>query len=288
MNLIEQKYKNLNRRYFRGQREDWSEKDAVFNEMYYTTSLEYAFFYAIKHENGVITEYRLNEDADIFNLNSKKDYFTLHKYLNDTNNNQLLSELDDLKRKDWLFFFRDYDKRNELLSIIKSLGYDGYFNYEFDKEYVEKASEYDLYDIPLNPNNPSIGVFNNSVFKKVKTWTLDEIENSEIAKKFRQKEINLIKKNYKKELEYQLRHNNSIDKEKAYYSIIGYELHLIFLSVEEFEQLVDELDKEWTNDKIEKELREEIKRDVSCFLNDKRILISEEKRKIFEKILKEN
>lgn len=292
MKLVEQKYKNLNRRYFRGHREDWSEKNAVFNEMYYTTSLEYAFFYAIKHKNGTITEYRLNKNADIFNLKSKKDYFTLLKYIKENDNDLQIAErgLDALKKEDWLFFFRDYDKRNELLSIIKSLGYDGYFNYEFDKEYFEDELkyEYDLTDIPLSPNNPSIGTFNNNVFKKVRTWTLDEVRNSEIFEKFRQKEIYLIRKHYKKGLKDQLRfHNNNlafVDKDKVYYHVIGYEESLIFLSEDDFYKMLDELDKEWTKDKIA-ELSKEIEQDRSRFLDKAERRIKE---RFFEKILKKN
>lgn len=286
MKLIEQKYKNLNRRYFRGHRDDWSEKNAVFNEMYYTTSLEYAFFYAIKHKNGTITEYRLNKDADIFNLKSKKDYFTLLKYIKENDNDLRIAErgLDALKKEDWLFFFRDYDRRNELLGIIKSLGYDGYFNYEFDTEYVEDAFEYDLTDIPLSPNNPSIGAFNNNIFKKIRTWTLDEVRNSEIFEKFRQKEIYLIRKHYKEGLKSQLRRNNSVNKEDTYIDCLNYINYLLFLSEDDFYKMLDELDKEWTKDKIA-ELPKEIEQDKARFLSK-----AERRRKerFFEKILKKN
>lgn len=286
MKLVEQKYKNLNRRYFRGHREDWSEKNAVFNEMYYTTSLEYAFFYAIKHKNGTITEYRLNKNADIFNLKSKKDYFTLLKYIKENDNDLQIAErgLDALKKEDWLFFFRDYDRRNELLSIIKSLGYDGYFNYEFDKEYVEDAFEYDLTDIPLSPNNPSIGAFNNNIFKKIRTWTLDEVRNSEIFEKFRQKEIYLIRKHYKEGLKSQLRRNNSVNKEDTYIDCLNYINYLLFLSEDDFYKMLDELDKEWTKDKIA-ELSKEIEQDRAHFLSK---VERRRKERFFEKILKKN
>lgn len=286
MKLIEQKYKNLNRRYFRGHRDDWSEKNAVFNEMYYTTSLEYAFFYAIKHKNGTITEYRLNKDADIFNLKSKKDYFTLLKYIKENDNDLQIAErgLDALKKEDWLFFFRDYDRRNELLGIIKSLGYDGYFNYEFDTEYVEDAFEYDLTDIPLSPNNPSIGAFNNNIFKKIRTWTLDEVRNSEIFEKFRQKEIYLIRKHYKEGLKSQLRRNNSVNKEDTYIDCLNYINYLLFLSEDDFYKMLDELDKEWTKDKIA-ELSKEIEQDRAHFLSK---VERRRKERFFEKILKKN
>lgn len=286
MKLIEQKYKNLNRRYFRGHRDDWSEKNAVFNEMYYTTSLEYAFFYAIKHKNGTITEYRLNKDADIFNLKSKKDYFTLLKYIKENDNDLQIAErgLDALKKEDWLFFFRDYDRRNELLGIIKSLGYDGYFNYEFDTEYVEDAFEYDLTDIPLSPNNPSIGAFNNNIFKKIRTWTLDEVRSSEIFEKFRQKEIYLIRKHYKEGLKSQLRRNNSVNKEDTYIDCLNYINYLLFLSEDDFYKMLDELDKEWTKDKIA-ELSKEIEQDRAHFLSK---VERRRKERFFEKILKKN
>lgn len=289
MKLMEQMYKNLNRPYYRGHREDWAEDASFYDEVYYTTNPIYAFFYSLKErkrkkdlqnnqkEDGIISEYRLRDGVDIFNLKSKKDYFTLHKYLNDTNNSKLLSELEKLKIKDWSFQLNGDIYRKELIAIIKDLGYDGYFNYEFDQESMEKLKSFGFDDIPFESNNPSIGVFNNNIFKKVRTWTLDEFIDSDFTVKYKQKEIEELRGYYISRSKY------GFSKEELYkMSIFG--LEHIFLSEEEAKEEIKKLEREFTPEKI----KEEIRKDLTWILNDRRISIPEEKRRIFEKILKES
>ncbi len=176
MLLNEQLYKNFYRPYFRGQRKDWDIGKANFkNESYFTTSPFYAYFYAKGEENGVVVEYRLNNNINIFNLKSKKDYFTLHKFLVDSNENKMLKCLDDLKNNDWTFIIGGDDKRAELLDIIKKLGYDGFFNYEYTKSMRRDLDDFDI-KYPLFDKNPAIGVFNSNVFKKVATHQGDDIK----------------------------------------------------------------------------------------------------------------
>jgi len=237
MLLNEQLYKNFYRPYFRGQRKDWDIEKANFkNESYFTTSPFYAYFYARGEEEGVVIEYRLNNNVNIFNLNSKKDYFTLHKFLIDSNENKLLRCLNDLKNNDWTFVLNGDDNRNELLSIVKELGYDGFFNYE----YIESMrSDLDIAEIkyPLVDKNPAIGVFNSGVFKKVAEYQKEEIKNIGNWKpyiEFEKKYISQLFSIYEK------------DRENAYSEIMARFADGYFLALDENEFI------EYTNDMYEK------------------------------------
>ena len=75
--LIEQKYTNLNRKYFHGQtKQNYLQHQT---EYYLTTKFAYAFNYAIGYF-GEVLEYNLKQEANIFNANSKKDSAILRNF----------------------------------------------------------------------------------------------------------------------------------------------------------------------------------------------------------------
>lgn len=45
-----------------------------------------------------------------------------------------------MKTNDWSRIRKPEDKKN-LISIVKDLGYDGYFNWEIEKEMIDKLKE---------------------------------------------------------------------------------------------------------------------------------------------------
>lgn len=177
MLIQEQFHKNLYRSYFRGYESRYDKKKAIFkNFSYYTTSSVYALYYAKKHKNWKVSEYKLKDQVNIFNARSKKDFFALHKYLIDNNEHYFISKIEDLKHRDWSGLFGD-EKREELLNIIKLLGYDGFFNFEYDKKLKHKITTfYRSDDYPRTDDNPAIGVINDNVFIKVRDYnSLDEL-----------------------------------------------------------------------------------------------------------------
>lgn len=198
MLIQEQFHKNLYRSYFRGYVNGYDKKKAIFkNFSYYTTSPLYALYYAKKHDNWTVSEYRLKDQVNIFNARSKKDFFALHKYLIDKNEHYFISKIEDLKYRDWSGLLGD-EKREELLNIIKHLGYDGFFNFEYDKKlkniitYVYRSDDFSKTDM-----NPAIGVINNNIFIKVKDYnSLEELLSLDKVVDYREDETYTLIKTF--------------------------------------------------------------------------------------------
>lgn len=193
--LKEQMHKNLYRSYFRGQRSDYTEELSLFKDIkFYTTNPLYAIFYAKK--DGIISEYKLKNKVNIFNIKSNTDFYRLHRFINDNHLNIPFNALEELKNEDWSYILDGDEKREELIYIIKSLGYDGFFNYEFGgpaKLALEKVR-----DVPITSENPAIGVFGDKdVFIKVDDYDLRSICSLKFVKDFKDKEKLRFKQIYK-------------------------------------------------------------------------------------------
>lgn len=198
MLIQEQLHKNLYRSYFRGYVDGYDKEKAIFkNFSYYTTSPLYALYYAKKYKNWTVSEYKLKDQVNIFNARSKKDFFALHKYLIDNNEHYFISKIEDLKYRDWSGLLGD-EKREELLNIIKHLGYDGFFNFEYDKKlkniitYIYRSD-----DFPKTDMNPAIGVINDNIFIKVKDYnSLEELLSLDKVADCREDEISTLVKSF--------------------------------------------------------------------------------------------
>lgn len=234
MLIQEQVHKNLYRPYFRGYA-DWYDKEkAIFkNFSYYTTSPLYALYYAKKHNNWTISEYRLKDQVNIFNARSKKDFFALHKYLIDNNEHYFISKIEDLKYRDWSGLFGD-EKREELLNIIKLLGYDGFFNFEYDKKLkLIISNNYGNNDYPKTDVNPAIGVINDNVFIKVKDYnSLDELLSLEKVADCREDEISTLINSFNS-------FEKNIGKDLAYKMSLQYVNDFIIVSRDEAIEILD-------------------------------------------------
>lgn len=136
MALTEQIHKNLYRSYFRGHLWDYDKSLANFQNMsFYTTNPVYALFYAGK--SGIVSEYMLKREANIFNARSKTDFYTLHKYVNDNSLSISYDEVSAMKDDDWLCVLKGNKNINKILNAIEKLGYDGFFNFEYTKKFKE-------------------------------------------------------------------------------------------------------------------------------------------------------
>lgn len=234
MLIQEQVHKNLYRSYFRGYVDDYDKEKAIFkNFSYYTTSPLYALYYAKKYNNWTVSEYRLKDQVNIFNARSKKDFFALHKYLIDNNEHYFISKIEDLKYRDWSGLFGD-EKREELLNIIKHLGYDGFFNFEYDKKLKHIiTATYGSYDYPKTDVNPAIGVINDNVFIKVKDYnSLDELLSLDKVADCKEDEISTLVKTFEM-------FEKTVGKDFAYKASLRYVNDFIVISHSEAIEILD-------------------------------------------------
>jgi hypothetical protein len=191
MLISEQKYTNKNRIYYRGLKaKDLSKKG--FEEIYLTTDIVYALSYA--GINGLIEVYRLKDTSNIFNMRSKTDEANLKKFCQShyQQYGNYLKYLEALKNNDWSNLVGGALNRQPIIIAIKSLGYDGYFNYEIDNDFFQNTKDYfwNIYNKP-HVNFPAVAIFNNDAIEKIDTLTTAKILQNEKIKK-----INLQEKKF--------------------------------------------------------------------------------------------
>lgn len=200
MILLEQKYTNLNRLYYRGLQR-LSAKEKRFNETYFSTKAEYALVYTDKLA-GSLGVYRLKETANIFNMKCKIDEGKLRTYCQ-KNLPSLLGSLEQLKNNDWLYLVGS-SNRECLVNAIRTLGYDGYFNYEIDKELYNNAKNNPgLCFTNLQVKSSSVAVFNpEKTLIKIKEYSGKELFNLPQVQEFKKDEknyiVNFVKENSNK------------------------------------------------------------------------------------------
>lgn len=181
--LKEQKQNNLNRSYYHGYRV-MDPNLKTCEEFYLTTSFIYAASYAGR--KGHVDVYNFKNSVNIFNLNCKSDLDNLKKVLGDISIN-----VNELKKRDWFSYFKgDIKKRRKLLDLVESLGYDGYFNREVDKELMQHSVAANSITDRRLYNSPSIGIFNKDCL--IKTGTVDDIPNNYRIQKYRDLELDYI------------------------------------------------------------------------------------------------
>lgn len=186
--INEQLYKNLNRPYFKGVPYDSLDySKSRYNAVYFTNSFAYAVMYSYKgdNEHGSVFEYRLQKGINIFNAHSKTDVqkLKLEIFKALKNKNSLFYKLfhnyyrfdDDFFQKlgkyDWSYFLDGDKNRDCFVEVAKKAGFEGYFNFEWNKKANEEAGVnfgFELNDIP------TIGIFDASKMKVVRKIKYDE------------------------------------------------------------------------------------------------------------------
>lgn len=239
MKLSEQWHKNLKRSYFRGEQPDYSEGLSLFKDIkFYSVNPLYAIFYAGK--NGIVSEYKLKEKVNIFNAKSNTDFYKLHKYVNENSLDIPFKTLEDLKKEDWIYVLGNNDKRETLLGIIKFLGYDGFFNYEFSKGFVEHLHTKftNCRNEPHTSNNPAIGIFDDKdAFIHINDYySIEQLCKFESVLDFKEDEIEKLKAEFRGN-----RYNCGIDEA---YKMTYDNLDLFILSQEEAVDILNELRRE--------------------------------------------
>ena len=237
MALQEQTYRGHKRIYYQGRAPDFDESKRTFKDVFYlTTSIVYAVSYA--GEKGNVSSYVLKKDLNIFNAKSKQDYNKIKNVLS----NDLLSYLDRLADEDWVFEDNLFEQttKNKFIKIIKSLGYDGFFNYEVDKKFLRRMKKSPYWDFmnKVMIDNPSIGVFDESNLIKVDS-------NIDFKSESSYKEFSDLEKNFIAYNLLNLLNNDNFDDEHKYMLYKSLCNSLMTLSKDEIYELVFSYDKDF-------------------------------------------
>lgn len=188
MILDEQKHKNLYRRYYQGRIKDYDSSKAAFKGWsYLTTQPMYAYFYA--KDGGRVGEFVLKNGINVFNAKCDTDFYKLKRYAIENDITWLNYDIiERLKTEDWSYVLKGDDKRSEILDILKSLGYDGFFNYEYSDK-MQKELSSGLGTEVLLPNEPAIGVLDKTAFTLVRYYdSLEDLLTLDKAKEYKEQE----------------------------------------------------------------------------------------------------
>lgn len=195
MILTEQQYENLNRRYFHGAKNGRIVKDdALFDYFYLSTDFLYAATYACisGREKSKVFEFRLKEGLNIFNARSKTDIISLRVGIKKANIKFFEKWYEQgLQNEDWTFLLRNENKKDRTIQVIKDLGYDGFFNYEW----TEKSKTYQGIHVKNIEDKSVVGIFDIEKLKQVAVYSYDSyFEFESFAKEFDTEKLEL--KNY--------------------------------------------------------------------------------------------
>lgn len=174
MILTEQQYENLNRKYFHGAKSGRIVKeDALFDYFYLSTDFLYAATYACLsgRENSKVFEFRLKEGLNIFNARSKADIMNLRVGIKKANIRFFEKWYEQgLQNEDWTFLLRNGNKKDRTIQVIKELGYDGFFNYEW----TEKSKTFQGIQVKNVKDKPSVGIFDIEKLRQVAVYSYED------------------------------------------------------------------------------------------------------------------
>lgn len=184
---------HFNRNYYQGRIFNFDKNKKIFKNLFYlTTFLPYAMTYA-NDDNGIVINYHLNKDINIFNARCKTDYDLIKDKVESSS---LLEYVDRLANEDWIFEDDIFDQKTKIsfINIIKDLGYDGFFNIEVDKDFIKKLKKHpERYVINrVMVENPCICVFDESCLTEKKILTIEECKKTEQYLKYKNLEKDYI------------------------------------------------------------------------------------------------
>lgn len=191
MILKEQRHANLSRSYYRGLR-DRNPAARQYDEIYLTTKFSYALAYA--GVDGTVEEYLLKDMADIFNMRCRTDEDRLRKHCQGKARLKFyLKSFERLKDNDWAGAFDYPHERQRLLDAIKALGYDGYFNFEIDRDCFHKYRGLPGFSfIESDISSPAVALFSGSALIKKAEYSGAAIRAVPVFRKARQAELRYI------------------------------------------------------------------------------------------------
>lgn len=194
MILTEQELKKYKRPYFQGREKNYNRDKAYFkNRDFLTTNFIYAAFYAKK--DGVITEYDLKENINIFNARCKTDFNKLINY-NKVNLQVPEETLYKLKNEDWCYVLLGSNFREIFIEAVIKLGYDGFFNFEFSNAMNREYAIANKFILDFKCG-PAIGVLNKNAFTIKRTYNgIKEFNQVENLEKYKNQEKDAFSSTY--------------------------------------------------------------------------------------------
>lgn len=249
MIINEQKHSNHCRIYYHGYIKGFDPGLKECPEFYLTTSFAYASSYA--GSEGIVSEFYLKKDCNIFNAFSKRDFELVKEYC-EKYARQYLNKLSYLKTRDWWDLFdQNIEKRRSFLDILEDLGFDGYFNYEADKELQKKYEQNSQIVMPGLTDSASIGMFDDCNLIKGRTFygKKDFLKNEEVQKV---RELQLTYLAYKMLELYDQKRFTPENIRNLYYQFDG----VLFFDLKE----LTELTKSWDLDYLLKHKEEFVKK----------------------------
>lgn len=148
-----------------------TDTDFDFNKkcLYVTPEFVYATLYSADFSNnhGCVFELEPAKNLNIFDARNNDDLSKLKAAYNETGNT-LRIDLNRLKEEDWstVCFRQDHIRDKYLLPLVKDLGYDGYFNFEFD-DGIAKTYADGVGGCGMLNSEPSIGIFDSNLLNVV-------------------------------------------------------------------------------------------------------------------------
>lgn len=194
--------------------------NAHYDCFFITCDITTAILYCKKTEEELkyIHTFIIDKPLKIFNAKSEVDYARLYKALIKAGSLDFArNRLWELRDNDWSQLDDTLVSRGDLINIIKDLGYDGFFNFEWDEDKVHPNEQ---------ARKPSIGIFDISclsytgvqpveTFKTTKFTQINKSDISQVKSSF----ISL-KRRCKSIDEYNRRVEKFIDNHSTYYSTL--------------------------------------------------------------------
>ena len=174
-------------------------KDCLF----LTPNIRYALTYSGVDDDfgGYVFMYKANSELNIFNASNIDDRETLLAAFP-----EYKEYIDNMAEYEWLECFEKVADQKKIISDIKSLGYDGYFNWENKPMSGAKPFYKNLEE------SESYCIFSTDKVELVDVYMKDEIEDNLDFKKARQEDEALFKKEIKEYLDSGLTEEEIIEK----------------------------------------------------------------------------
>lgn len=149
--------------------------------LYCSTDFAYATLYSADFENqhGCVFVMRPVRDLKIFDARNEEDLSRLKQAYAETGNTVKI-DFDRLKDEDWstVCMRQDNFRDTYILPLVKDLGYDGYFNFEWDSGIADCYAGGTAGCGLLN-HEPSYGIFDENLLEIVDTKYYDDFNENE-------------------------------------------------------------------------------------------------------------
>lgn len=152
-----------------------------YNCLYCTTEFVYAALYSADFENnhGCVFVMKPIRDLKIFDARNEEDLNKLKQAYKETGNT-IKIDFERFKNEDWstVCMRQDNFRDTYILPLVKGLGYDGYFNFEWDEGVADCYAGGTAGCGMLN-KEPSYGIFDENLLEIIDTKYFEDFDEDE-------------------------------------------------------------------------------------------------------------